>query len=531
MSLLRHRLRRHGLTPTGHQVVSQDSAKNIWLPKTVRELVASDSPGPSDSEWEDRLKRAFGHSPPGVLPLLYIVRGGAKQRVQPVIAPCAPVDFSPEQIASNLIAEDCCTAIPLDRCGHPPARACSEAAAGNASKWVWPVRTGGELLGFWIGKVGPDGDPRVLAQLEELNEWIAVSRELADGVRADARPTSSGTAPLARWLAADSLMSLCTLAWSDFRKVYGISHLLIVAHGGGWPLGWALMPRDDRARIVDEWFAARVPESVLSPQQKQPVCPMGSASLPEVDPALRQAGFQAGASIETGRSTSYCVFWGRAAATEISESGQTLADGKAGQILGGDLWGQLQVALVNMARMEYLRDLSHIDSITMVFNRRYFNLRLTEETSRARRSGRPLSLLVFDIDRFKGVNDSLGHQAGDSILRRLAEHVRWTVRSTDLLCRLSGDEFAILMPDTDSADCQQLGERLRTSLRRRHFATDSGSHAIPVEVSIGAVFPRHADNAETILWCADMALLGAKQQGRDRFVLYDPSLNGNGCSK
>ena len=340
-------------------------------------------------------------------------------------------------------------------------------------------------------------------------------------------PGFDGTSPLARWLAADSLMSLCTLAFPDFRDIYGISRLLMVAHAGGSPLGWAMMPWDERARFVDEWLAAREHNPLVSEQQRQPACPNQSARLPEIDPALQQAGFQAGASIETGRSTSYCVLWGHTSGVAHLALPAHSSDGTDDAILEGALWPQLLVALSNMARMEYLRELSYVDSITRVFNRRYFNLRLTEETSRARRSQRPLSLLVFDIDHFKDLNDSLGHQAGDVILRRLAEYVRWTVRSTDLLCRLSGDEFAILMPDIDADDCLRSGERLRASLRNRRFTLDSGSTAVLVEISIGgAVFPRHADNAESLLWCADMALLAAKQQGRNRLVLYDPSLSG-----
>ena len=362
------------------------------------------------------------------------------------------------------------------------------------------------------------------------NRRPAAGREIAESGRPEFAPGIDGVAPLARWLAADSLMSLCTLAFPDFRDDCGISNMLMVAHAGGVPVGWAMTPWDERARFVDEWLSAREHDSLTAQQHLPPACPSQSARLSKIDPMLKQAGFQSGASVETGRSMSYCVFWGPPPDTRASVELPS-SDSVDDAVLGGSLWPQLQVALSNMARMEYLRELSHVDSITRVFNRRYFNLRLTEETSRARRSLRPLSLLVFDIDHFKELNDSLGHQAGDVILRRLAEYVRWTVRSTDLLCRLSGDEFAILMPDSDADDCVRSGERLLASLPGRRFALDTGSATVLVEISIGgAVFPRHADNAESLLWCADMAMLAAKQRGRNRVLIYDASLACNSVS-
>jgi diguanylate cyclase (GGDEF)-like protein len=494
----------------------------------IRELVALEAMGATESEWENRLRRALAFTPPGLLPSFYVLRSRAAQEVVLLGENSDPPGFSAREVAARLIEQDSCAAIPLERCVSLCASAPSGVATLTASNWVWPVRGNEQLLGFWIGGVGLDSNPHVQALLEELNHWIVVSRELADTSRTEPAHGSAEPAPLARWLAADSLMSLCTLAFSDFRDVHGFSRLLIVAHAGGWPLGWALTPWDEHVRFVDDWFAARAHDPLASQQRIPPACPTRSARLPEIDVALQKAGFHAGASIETGRSTSYCVFWGRTSAATGQACHAPSANDADDRVTDGFLWPQLQVALRNMARLEYLRELSHIDSITRVFNRRYFNLRLTEETSRARRSQRPLSLLVFDIDHFKDLNDSLGHQAGDSILRRLAEYVRWTVRSTDLFCRLSGDEFAILMPDNDTDDCMGSGERLLASLSDRRFTAGKGSMAVPVGISIGgAVFPRHAENAESLLWCADMALLAAKQRGRGRFVLYDPSLSSS----
>jgi two-component system cell cycle response regulator len=181
--------------------------------------------------------------------------------------------------------------------------------------------------------------------------------------------------------------------------------------------------------------------------------------------------------------------------------------------------------LENMARLEHWRALSHVDPITEVFNRRYFDLRFAEEVARSHRFKRPLSLAVLDIDNLKAVNDSYGHQMGDSVLRRTARCARRAIRSIDVFCRLAGDEFAILMPDADLTRHPGFGERLCGVLTRRHTVANEMPAEVTVTVSMGgAVMPDHGDDPERLLWCADVALLNAKQKGRGCFLLYHSSL-------
>ncbi|MBI5867229.1 MAG: GGDEF domain-containing protein [candidate division Zixibacteria bacterium] len=533
MSQLRFRSRHHLLTNTGGRLALQSRTREHPLPSALRELVDDALPGCGETEWTARVGRALAHFPPGALPHLYLLQPSQAQLVSPGMAANGETNAPPATLPLNPQALQAGAALPLQDCLDLEWPAGERRSSPRESQWVHPFYSKGRLLGCWIGDIGPGCDAGVLELTKELEHWIATSYDLTGLAGAELAGLPENPMPLAKWLSADSLLSLCAMAAPDFREAHGLSHLLIVAHTGGWPQKWALTPWDEHWRAVDEWYAARTRDQVHPRPAAGKACPTKSSRLTDIDLELQRAGFRAGASIETGRSTSYCVFWIRGEGTGPAHlENPAIAAELDGELLDGYLWKQFQVALGNMARLEYLRELSHIDSITGVFNRRYFNLRLTEETSRARRFERPMSLLVFDIDHFKELNDSMGHQAGDTILHRVADHVRWTVRSTDLLCRLSGDEFCILMSDTDLADCLRLGERLQQTLRLKRFAPGAGLEAVPVQISIGgAVFPTHATDAETILWCADMALLEAKQQGRNRFLLYEASMRGNGCAK
>ena len=317
---------------------------------------------------------------------------------------------------------------------------------------------------------------------------------------------------LAHWLAADSLDDLCHSAYADLRGACGLSRLLIVQWNGDCPTRWAL-GSDDAARIaIHQWFERQRRISRTSIQGDGVV----------IDPELAQAGFQSQMLVVGPAALRYQVLWSQPAnAIRVHPDHpvprrQSLSPGPA-------LWRLFSLALANLARLDHLRELSHIDSLTGVFNRRYFNLRLAEEVARAQRFGRPLALAIADLDHFKPLNDTRGHQAGDIILQQVSQLVRRAVRSIDILCRLGGDEFAVLMPDTDAAECAILGERLRRVVSGGDFSLPDESESLALGVSLGgAVFPDHADSPERLLWCADMALLEAKRSGGNRFVFHQP---------
>ena len=169
---------------------------------------------------------------------------------------------------------------------------------------------------------------------------------------------------------------------------------------------------------------------------------------------------------------------------------------------------------------ERFKHLAHHDSLTGLPNRLLFADRLQHAMSRARRSGVLLALLFFDLDRFKAINDTHGHEGGDEVLRVVAQRLTALVRDADTVARFGGDEFVILMEDVaDTADVERLAGKVLAGLAR---PLALGTQTLTVTTSIGiSIFPRDGVDAETLIKHADDAMFRAKQQGRNVFVFYD----------
>jgi two-component system cell cycle response regulator len=158
------------------------------------------------------------------------------------------------------------------------------------------------------------------------------------------------------------------------------------------------------------------------------------------------------------------------------------------------------------------------DPLTGLYNRRYMESHMRTLVEEALQRGRPLSMLVADIDFFKSVNDTYGHPGGDSVLREFAARLGRNTRGIDLACRLGGEEFVVIMPDTDLAKAFQVGERLRRCIAADPFQAGPGI-SIAVTASVGVACLEHStDTAESILARADQALYCAKRDGRNRVV-------------
>ena len=158
------------------------------------------------------------------------------------------------------------------------------------------------------------------------------------------------------------------------------------------------------------------------------------------------------------------------------------------------------------------------DPLTGMHNRRYLDSHLERLFERARSRGRPLSVMMTDLDRFKSVNDTHGHDAGDEVIREFARRVRRHVRGADLACRYGGEEFAIIMPDTPADIAHRVAERLRAQIEGEAFDAGQG-RILDVTVSMGVATISGADtNASAILKRADEALYEAKKTGRNKVV-------------
>jgi two-component system cell cycle response regulator len=164
-------------------------------------------------------------------------------------------------------------------------------------------------------------------------------------------------------------------------------------------------------------------------------------------------------------------------------------------------------------------ELAITDALTSLYNRRYMESHLGTLIEEAAARGKPLSLLLLDVDHFKSINDGFGHDAGDDVLREFAVRVRKSIRGIDLACRYGGEEFVVVMPETDMAVAALVAERIRRRIAGEPFPIQKGAAAVEVTISIGiAALGSTEDHADTLLKRADQALYRAKRDGRNRVV-------------
>lgn len=185
----------------------------------------------------------------------------------------------------------------------------------------------------------------------------------------------------------------------------------------------------------------------------------------------------------------------------------------------GILTNMLAVAISNAQMYEHIKALSYTDGMTGLHNYRFFRLRIKEEIARSRRQGSRMSLLIMDVDSFKNYNDTLGHPAGDAVLRKVSSILQKSVRDNDIVARYGGEEFAIILPASDKEGALVLAERIRQSVETTEFHREDIQPNGRLTISIGvATFPDDAVNGKELIVCADKALYHAKNSGKNRVV-------------
>jgi diguanylate cyclase (GGDEF)-like protein len=226
--------------------------------------------------------------------------------------------------------------------------------------------------------------------------------------------------------------------------------------------------------------------------------------------------------IATGDRKARAPRGGLAELDELAESFNTMAD----QISAAE--GELRAHQAQLERhvaerTRQLHHLAHHDPLTQLPNRRQLFARMSGALARAASSGQRLALLFMDVDNFKSINDTLGHNFGDRVLQGIAERLRSTVGANAMLARLGGDEFTMLVEDVDTIEQVEAKSAEIVTALQQPLSVDG--RVLATSASVGAsLFPDHADNAEGLLRAADVALFRAKELGRNRFALYKPAL-------
>jgi two-component system cell cycle response regulator len=183
------------------------------------------------------------------------------------------------------------------------------------------------------------------------------------------------------------------------------------------------------------------------------------------------------------------------------------------------------IALSNASLYDEVIQLSYTDGMTDLHNYRYFEMRLREEVLRHARNKQDVSLIILDVDFFKNYNDTLGHQAGDEVLKKLGKILKETVRENDIVARYGGEEFAVILPGVSRDGVVILAERIRAHVEESSFQNEEVQPSGKVTVSVGtASLPVDAEDVTNLIYKADTALYAAKRSGRNRVVQYTPDL-------
>jgi diguanylate cyclase (GGDEF)-like protein len=183
----------------------------------------------------------------------------------------------------------------------------------------------------------------------------------------------------------------------------------------------------------------------------------------------------------------------------------------------------ISVAFYNAILYQRMEQISVTDGLTGLYNYRYFKRRLEDEFLRSSRYHHSLSLVLFDVDHFKNFNDTMGHPAGDVVLKTVAQILQSTIRKTDIAVRYGGEEFCVILPETDMNSAYIFAERFRKQIDAHHFEGEEVQPGKSLTISVGmASFPQDADSPASLLEKADNALYEAKSSGRNRTCSATP---------
>lgn len=187
---------------------------------------------------------------------------------------------------------------------------------------------------------------------------------------------------------------------------------------------------------------------------------------------------------------------------------------------------ELRARVRSAYRTKYLMDLleqkAQIDGLTGLYNRAFFDARIKEEIDRARRYGNPLAIVIFDVDRFKRLNDTYGHSFGDVVLAEVAETARLVARASDVVARYGGEEFVIILPEQDLDGARSVAERVREGIAELELAHNGERAPVTASFGVSSTVEIGYDSVQALVNSADKALYAAKEGGRNRVCIAQP---------
>lgn len=189
----------------------------------------------------------------------------------------------------------------------------------------------------------------------------------------------------------------------------------------------------------------------------------------------------------------------------------------------GELLARMQSALCTKQLLDMLAKCAHLDGLTGLRNRRYFDDRLNQEIETCRRHKCPMTLIILDVDRFKSINDTLGHPRGDQVIQQMAKVLGHVGRVSDIPCRLGGDEFVLILPQTDLPNAESVAERVCQKVRSDAGLMRLVPEGVTCSIGLAAVSQLPKVTTEALVEAADQALYASKRAGRDRWTAYRPA--------
>ncbi|HWP22758.1 MAG TPA: diguanylate cyclase [Candidatus Binatia bacterium] len=187
-----------------------------------------------------------------------------------------------------------------------------------------------------------------------------------------------------------------------------------------------------------------------------------------------------------------------------------------------ELLARIRVGSRVVQYQQHLEYQTQVDSLTGLFNRRAFEKKIQEEFERSKRYHNPLSVLILDIDNFKMINDTYGHHGGDAALVKIAETFKEKTRQSDFASRYGGEEFVLILPETDQESALQVANKIHGSIRGCSFGTTERPFSLTVSIGVSSTSARYYGDWRELLNDADRALYAAKNAGKDRVEIWEP---------